>query len=527
MSKPFPSPEQWKAMGGPVVEADSWPAPQPIPSGRIEVPPFNFDMLPDALRPWIADIAERIQCPPDFVAVGAMVSLASVVGRRIAIRPKRKDDWFEVANSWGGIIGRPGLMKTPALAEAMKPFARLEAILREEAKKGGADSDTEQELMKSEARTLRKKAEKAIASGDKETARECYASAKVVETKVEDLEGAGEFVPTLKVNDASVEALGEVLAKNPNGVLLFRDELVGWLRSLDRDGAENARPFYLEAWGGKGSYDYHRIGRGHIHIEAACVSILGGIQPGPLAEYVRDAQRNGSGADGLLQRFQLLVWPDDPGGWRNVDRWPDTEAKNRAFHVFERLYRLEPVVEAGAQQDPEEAGGIPFLRFDTDAQRLFEEWRHELENVKLRAAGSEALESHLSKYRKLVPSLALVLHLADAPNGGPLSELALLRAIAWAEYLEGHAKRIYGLASDAGAASARALVAKIKTGEVADGFLLRDVYRNHWRNLSRPEVEEGAELLEELDWLRAEMVPTTGRPKTCYRINPRFREVAV
>ena len=28
------------------------------------------------------------------------------------------------------------------------------------------------------------------------------------------------------------------------------------------------------------------------------------------------------GDDGLLQRFQLAVWPDVAGPWRKVDRWP-------------------------------------------------------------------------------------------------------------------------------------------------------------------------------------------------------------
>lgn len=33
-------------------------------------------------------------------------------------------------------------------------------------------------------------------------------------------------------NDTTVEKLGELLNKNPNGIIVFRDELSGWLRSL-------------------------------------------------------------------------------------------------------------------------------------------------------------------------------------------------------------------------------------------------------------------------------------------------------
>jgi putative DNA primase/helicase len=40
----------------------------------------------------VADIADRVQCPPDFVAVGVVAAAAAVIGRRIAMRPKRQDD---------------------------------------------------------------------------------------------------------------------------------------------------------------------------------------------------------------------------------------------------------------------------------------------------------------------------------------------------------------------------------------------------------------------------------------------------
>ena len=51
------------------------------------VPAFAADLLPDAMRPWVEDIAERMQCPLDFPAVGAMIALAGAVGRRSAFAP--------------------------------------------------------------------------------------------------------------------------------------------------------------------------------------------------------------------------------------------------------------------------------------------------------------------------------------------------------------------------------------------------------------------------------------------------------
>ena len=113
--------------GAPDGVAAPWPAPQPIPSGLPPVPVFDERLLPSALASWVADIAERAQCPPDFVAVGALVAAAAVIGRQVAIRPKRADDWTVIPNLWGLAVGRPGLMKSVALAEALRPLAPLMA----------------------------------------------------------------------------------------------------------------------------------------------------------------------------------------------------------------------------------------------------------------------------------------------------------------------------------------------------------------------------------------------------------------
>jgi hypothetical protein len=85
-----------------------WPEPQPVPQGRPPVPPFSLALLPAALAPWVADIADRVQCPPDFVAVGVMLAAAAVIGRQLAIRPKRQDDWAVVPNLWGSRWGHRG-----------------------------------------------------------------------------------------------------------------------------------------------------------------------------------------------------------------------------------------------------------------------------------------------------------------------------------------------------------------------------------------------------------------------------------
>ena len=78
-----------------------WRKPDPLPDGLLPVAPFDMAFLPTSLAPWVADIAELMQCPADYVAIPAMVALDATIGRKIAVRPQRNTDWSEVANLGG------------------------------------------------------------------------------------------------------------------------------------------------------------------------------------------------------------------------------------------------------------------------------------------------------------------------------------------------------------------------------------------------------------------------------------------
>lgn len=283
-----------------------------------------------------------------------------------------------------------------------------------------------------------------------------------------------------KTHDVTVEKLGELLQDNPRGILIVRDELIGFLRSLDQEGREGSRAFYLEAWNGNGEFSFDRIGSGTVEIEAACVSIVGGIQPGPLSEYLAGIIRGGAGDDGLLQRFQLAVWPDPARTWRNVDRIPDAHARRMAREVFTRLDTLDPRIIAAQGED---AGAMPWLRFASDAQEAFDTWRASLEERLLNGDLHPAMESHLAKYRSLVPSLALLFRLADNSGAGPVDLVSLMRALAWSEYLESHAKRVYQPAAEIDMAAAIELDKRLSS--LPSPFTARDVYRHGWRLLDR------------------------------------------
>ena len=322
-----------------VLDTEEWPEPLSLPDGLSPVAVLDPALLPAAIGPWICDISERMQCPPDYIGVAALIALGSVLGRKVGIRPQRKTDWFEVANLWGCVVGRPGLLKSPAINEALKPLHHLEMKARETYDAEKKEYDKEHKIWKMRMEEAEAKAKRALKNNPSAT------------TLDFDFPEPEEPIDRRYVtNDTTYEKLGEILAQNPNGVLAHRDELVSLLKTLDREEFAAARGFFLTAWNGTTPYKFDRITRGKTHIEAACLSLLGSTQPGRLAEYVRRALTGGAGDDGLIQRFGLLIWPDQSPEWRDIDCYPDSEAREAAWRVFVSFVSLQPEA-IGAETD--------------------------------------------------------------------------------------------------------------------------------------------------------------------------------
>jgi putative DNA primase/helicase len=398
-------------------------------------------------------------------------------------------------------------MKSPALGDALAPLKALQAKAFEEYEQARKDFEISERAGKLRAEARKIAARKALNDSP---------SANVAAILAPDAEPEEPRARRYVVNDSTVEALAEILEENANGVLLERDELIGWLRDLEREGRQSDRAFYLTAADGDKPFTVDRILRGKgRHVEALCVAILGGIQPDVLAEFVRDTQR-GAGGEGLLQRFGLMVYPDI-APWRNVDRLPDAEARDAVRRLVERLIGLDGAAIAATR---DEYRGLWFLPFAEPAQALFDKWFAELEGRLRDADEHPAMTAHLAKYRKLVPALALIGHLAEC-DGGPVSEPALARALALAEYLEGHARRVYAVAIRPELDAARSLLAKLRTGRLAIEVRPRDVYRKGWAGLATPDqVSAALRVLAEFEWLRERHEETGGRPSLVYRAHP-------
>lgn len=493
-------------------KTQAWPQPRDLSNSLPPVEAFTPELLPSSLRAWVTDTAERAQAPIEYVAVSAMVSAGAALGRKLGVRPKRRDDWQEYANLWGAVIGPPSWMKSPALDEGKRPLALIESEMLE----GYEDAHLEWEA-DAEAAKVRRDGARDLA---KQAARKGRAFDKmdlVAATIPEEPKPARKIV-----NDATVPALCDVLRANPNGVLVFRDELAGLIAELDREGMEGSRGFYLTGWSGKDGHTQDRIARGtNLRVPRVCLSLLGGIQPSRVAPLLRESIATGGG-DGFLARFSLAVWPDSPGEYRAMDREPDLGARETAKAVYRALHELRPT-DVGAEVANSDA---PFLRLASDAAEMFVEWDVSLRN-RLRGGEEEgALSAHLGKYPKSISGLALLIHLADGGRGDISSE-AMARALGWAEFLESHARRIYASLGQAHIDAARSLLARLRRGDLEAPFSPRQVYRRGWAHLPDADATHAAvDVLESHHFVRRVATASGeagGRPSVVYELNPAVR----
>jgi hypothetical protein len=476
-------------------QAMQYSAPQKLPPSLRSVPPLDSNHLPTVLKDAVGDLADRLQCPPDFLAVAMLSAAGSVVGNKVGIFPYANDEsWNVYPALWGGIVGDPGSKKSPALQQAHAPLQHLESL---------AAQKYAQDMLTFE-----------LAKAQHEQAMKAWSTSK----------GAGMKPATpaepkrerYVVHDSTYQALGVILADNPRGVLALADELSGLLQSLDTSGQEAARGFYLTGWSGTGGYSFDRVGRGSVTLERYCLSVFGGFQPDRIKAYVQFAQRGSSKNDGLLQRFQLLVWPDPVSNGNLVDRVPNKAAMSAYHQAVMSLSALDKQALPGACRLP---NGSQLLHFSPTAQQLFNAWYVQNEKMLTEGGLDPARQSHFAKYRSLVPALGLLFHLLDG-HSESVCEDCLARAIAFSEYLTKHANRIYASVSGHDHASTRVLAKRLLDRQLGDGFTCRTLVLKGWAGLATKDQAQAAiDALVEYGWLFETEIRSGGRPSVKYALN--------
>ena len=491
-----------------VQEANNWP-PLIRLDGELELPDLNTDLLPPPLRRWICDEAERLGMPAEAVAVPALIAAGTVIGNTLRIHPKARDkSWVETTNLFGLVIAASSLKKSPAVRRGLRFLDDLQkqASARHEA--GRHARYAEAKAAEAEAKQI--EAALTAAASDEERAE---AQQKLTSARCR-IEGAQAPGRKYQLNDVTVEkiAILHSHAVNRGGMLWERDEIAGLFGQMKRPGHENDRPFLLEAYDGKKSYDTERVSRAGTFVPTLTLSVVGTIQPSILEPLIRETRMQRRD-DGLMERFQLAVWIDASRTHFDLDRAEDEAALEQARAAFESL-------EQRAQEREARLGAQEFdsVHLSADAQEHFDAWseaRYQ-ESRRFERDGHAAFASHLGKARGTAARLMLILHEIDQADGqrsDRISRELAESATGLMDFFLAHANRTYRPYLPVMVDKLLVLWELIDGGDVFDGVTLRELNRSH--QVLGKTVAETRKVLREagkLGWLRIEKVRNRGAP---------------
>jgi hypothetical protein len=507
-----------------IARAPSWEHPDLtlLGTGRSPSPKFPTHCLGTFFDQWCHHAAEGAAAPVDFVAGSTLAAAGGVAGN--ARWGKAGSEWAEPSVLWMSLCGDPSVSKTPGMRPVRHLIEHLEA--RQQAGFGDVWRAYE---------TKAKAAAEICKIWDAELAK----AVKAGQTPPDKPEAAEEPVkpafPRISMCDATIEAIQEVAAGRPNALLALRDELAGWLGSMDRyrgnSGGGGDKPFWLEAWNGA-RYAVDRKSAGEkgkarkpVIIQNLSVGVLGGIQPDRLKELLNDAD------DGLVHRF-LYCWPDDTADFKIKRDGGSQEARDfdhRARTAFERLSELE-MVKDGDELKPK------IVEFTPGAVDALEAFGQDMQR-KARRNAATPMGATYSKARGRVLRLATVLQFlwwsADLLAGEPeaISADAVNAAIELMNtYFLPQAERIFREVSLPQAQQDAMLVLRRLRDDGERHFNARDLRRSMgtpFREPKRPgelsRMDAACEVLVEAGLLRADFSRagnSPGQQTKDYLVNP-------
>jgi hypothetical protein len=378
--------------------------------------PFPVAALPSPFDAFVREVSKAMGCDPSFVALPLLAALAAAIGstRRLVV----KRGWTEPAILWAAIVGESGTTKTPPFKQVMKPVRELQrqalAVHRDE------KQEYETALAHYEKNMGMWRRDKGY--GDPPSKPQEPHAVRYV------------------VADTTVEALAPILAENPRGLLLARDELAGWLGSFDRyaSGRGGDSAHWLSMHNGiEMLVDRKTSGAKTIYVDQAHVSIVGGIQPAILKRALGVEHWE----SGLAARLLVTCPPRKPKVWTEADIDPETEAT--LFRLISRLYALQPAAAEDGRLVPE------YVVMSADAKRLWVDFYNTHGQEQADLTGD--LSAAWSKLEAYAARLALVLHFArwaaeDASlKPDEVDADSMRRAVTLAKWFKNETLRVYAL----------------------------------------------------------------------------------
>lgn len=341
------------------------------PAEKIEINKddliFPLDIFPENIANYIRQCNYTLDSSIDYMGCSMLWLCSVIIGNSMKIEVKK--GWYENGTVWISLVGKPGIGKTPSIDNVIRP------------------------LLKSNNREIKeyiKKCEKYehYKSLDKDSKKHAE---KIVQPK------KTQFI----ANDITLEALVDLHEENKNAVGIFKDELSGWFKDMNKYRAGSDLEFWLSCWSGK-SVSLNRKTAKSSFVDKPFIPVLGGIQPEILGAFYTEENK----ANGFVDRM-LLSFPD-----LKVEQYNEKEMDPDMIEWFDSfvLQFYDAVKNHIVQMNIEDEIEPHIVRWSDEAKKEWIRIFNETTLTQNDDSENEYMKSMLPKQKSYIPRFALLIN---------------------------------------------------------------------------------------------------------------------
>lgn len=332
---------------------------------KIKAVSFPVHAFPAQVQDIINDLYKAFQLPTDYYGLSILTICAGVIGN--AYNLFYKTGYTVPSIIYGAIVGISSIGKSPALEFCIEPIREIEK-----------EYDIEH---KSKVREWRKNA------------------------KDEKFNEPSPKRKDLLISDATTEAINKGMESNPKGLLLFLDELVAWVKSLNQYRKGSDLEFWLRIWSGSLA-KVNRVSKDTLFIPKPCISVIGGLQPTVLDEMASDSKKE----NGFLFRI-LFAYPNIQRKPYETDYSPSKTTFEQYKNLISGLHNLPNNI--GTDEEGNQKVESISLRLSADARKKFSKWNRENTDL-MNDTKNENIKSLYGKLESYCLRISLVLELMES-----------------------------------------------------------------------------------------------------------------
>jgi len=370
---------------------------------KIEDLVFPIDIFPTDIQKYLIECNSKLDSSIEYMGCSLLWLISVCIGNSIDVEVKK--GWIENVSLWISIVGKAGLGKTPSISNIVFPLIKINA---KEIKKYIKESEKFEFYS-----NLSKK--------EKEEHNEVFKPMK------------SQFI----ANDITLEALVDLHQESDNAVGVFKDELAGWLKDMNKYREGSDLEFWLSTWSGK-SVNLNRLSRKGSFVEKPFIPILGGIQPSIFNTFYTDENKD----NGFMDRM-LLCYPD-----LKIDYYNENEISEDILKWYnEIIISLYDTVKSAIKRD-EDGDIIPLTyKFNQEAKIEWMRMFNEMTDIQNNEEENEYLKSMFPKQKSYIPRFACLIHVfngffIEGGNSLLISKESILKAEKLSKYFVATAKKI-------------------------------------------------------------------------------------